>query len=528
MIADHIDKNAIAQRDAELLSVNRRAAFEFSESLDRFVYLMSGIRSYVNHAEEFPSQEELQSFLIRQMNDLNYKDSLIVSYIDQDHIFRYSFTPQAINSADLIGTSVKDIRSKAAIRRLDSVMMDEQFHLFPVTNLFEGWVGIPMDFNVRRNGKSIGYIAAIADFKSIIEPIYTFESSDEFVFKFSVNGAEFDRERAYDRTKIYHKRKDPEYYKNYDADEASFVTSEVERYGLTFVIGTAHINNYKKSQDLSLLVYGWYTLILVFVGYSIFRLDKFKKLNDTFKKSISTIELQKFQLDNRNVELNKLNATKDKFFSIIGHDLKGPLTSIASMVGLWNTKTLTSDQVDDIMKNLGTATKGASNLLDNLLLWAMVNTDQMKWNPEEVSLDELVQEVYFQLGASAASKRIKLSSAVGSECTLTGDRNMLSTIVRNLVSNAIKFSKPSSEVNVTGLVQNSKVRLNIVDQGEGLTEEERKTLFELGDAPNLGDKGAGTGLGLILVKEFLSKHQGAISIESEKGSGSTFTISFPL
>lgn len=527
VIADHIDENAIAQRESQLQSVNRRAAFEFSESLDRFVYLMSGIRSYVNHAEEFPTQRELQSFVIQQMDDLNYKDSLIVSYIDQEHIFRYSFTPQAINSANLIGTSVREIRSKAAIKRLDSVMLDQQFHLFPVTNLFEGWVGIPIDFNIMRNGSSIGYISAIADFKSIIAPIYTFESSDEFVFKFSVNDTEFDRERAYDGTKVYHAREDLKYYKNYAPAVDSFVISEVERYGLTFSIGTAFISNYHKSQNLSLLIYGWYIMIVTFVSYSLFRLNKFKRLNNTLRKSIETIELQKSQLDSQNKKLNELNATKDKFFSIIGHDLKSPLTSIASVVGLWNTKTLTSDQIDEIMKSLGSATKGASSLLDNLLMWAMVNTDQVKWSPEEVSLDELVKEVYFQLGASAAGKRIKLVSEVDKDCKMKGDRNMLSTIIRNLVSNAIKFSKPNTEVKVTGILEDHRLLVNVSDQGEGLDENEKVSLFELGKTSNATQNGVGTGLGLVLVREFVTRHNGEIRIESEKGNGATFTLEFP-
>lgn len=527
-IADHIDENAIERRDSELQSVNRRAAFEFSESLDRFVYLMSGIRSYVNHTEPFPTQEELQSFVVRQMHDLNYKDSLIISFIDQDHVFRYSFTPNTINSADLIGTSVRDIRSQAAIQRLDSVMMDEQFRLFPVTNLFEGWVGIPIDFNVMRNGKSTGYIAAIADFKSIIEPIYTFESSDEFVFKFSVNQTEFDRERAYDRTKVYHDRKDTKYYKNYLVNEEQFVTSKVERYGLTFLIGTAFINNYKQSQNLSLLIYGWYLMIVCFVSYSLFRLNRFKKLNEAMKRSIDTIELQKSKLDLQNEELNQLNATKDKFFSIIGHDLKGPLTSIASVVGLWNAKALDGGEIDEIMKNLETATKGASSLLDNLLLWAMVNTGQINWKPENISLNEVVQEVYFQLSGGAMAKRIKLVSQVGKECQLHGDRNMLSTIIRNLVSNAIKFTKLNSEVNVTGFVEQDQVVLNISDQGDGLNEKEISMLFEQGEALSGGGKRTGTGLGLILVAEFVNRHKGVISIKSQSGDGATFTIAFPI
>lgn len=527
VIADHIDRNEMERRDAELLSVNRRAAFEFSESLDRFIYLMSGIRSYVNHAERFPTQEELQFFLKRQMTDLHYKDSLIVSFISPDHVFQYSFTAEKINPANLVGTSVRDIRSDATIQRLDRVMQDEQFHLFKVTNLVEGWVGIPIDFNVVRNKQSVGYIAAIADFNSIIAPIYTFESSDDFVFKFSVDGVEFDREKAYDGTKVYHKRKDPKYYKNYKVEEDAFVSSEVTRHGLTFSIGTAYINQYRKEQNLGLLVYGWYVIIVLFVSYSLFQLMRFKKMSETLEQSIATVESQKSILDAKNRELNQLVATKDKFFTIIGHDLRGPLTSIGSVVGLWNSKAVARDQFDDIMKKLGEATKGAANLLDNLLLWALVNTGQMKWNPEELYVEDLIQEVYFQLTASAAQKKVKLVADVTQDCKCYGDRNMLSTIVRNLVSNAIKFGKTNAEVKTTVVVEANQIVFKVLDKGKGLSAAQQKELFSL-NKNTKGNSRTGTGLGLILVEEFVSRHSGTIAIDSEEGGGATFIVTLPV
>ncbi len=524
IVADHIDRNEQNNRQAQLVSVNRRAAFEFSESLDRFVYLMSGVRSFVTHSKEFPSQEELREFVNKQLEDLGYRDSLIISYIDQDHIFRYSFTQRAINPAGLVGTSVRAIRSENAMKRLDEVMKDEEFHLFPVTNLFEGWVGIPLDFNVVRDGKSIGYIAAIADFKSIIEPIYTVEPSDKFVFRFSVNGTEFDRERAYDGTRVFHDREDPKYAGNYDIKEDNYLYSEVLRYGLIFKIGTAYINEYQKNETLRLLIYGWFMMLIGFVSYSLYRLSKFKKLNDSLTKSIDTIEFQKTKLDIQNSELNKLNATKDKFFSIIGHDLKGPLTSISSIVNLWNTKSLDESQTDELMEKLGTATLGASKLLDNLLQWSLVNTGQINWDPEDIALAELVDEVFFQLGASASSKHINLVKDIEESVHLKGDRNMLSTIIRNLVSNGIKFSKANGNVSVKAEKADGSILFKVTDHGEGLTEEERVSLFRLGE----GVKSAsGTGLGLILVKEFVNRHKGTITVESEKSKGTTFVIRFP-
>ncbi len=523
VIVDYIDKSESANRRSQLESVNNRASIEFSESLDRFVYLMSGIRAYLKHVKDFPSQEELYSFINNQLDELNYSDSLIISYIDQNHIFRYSFTSTEIDPSDLIGSSVREIRDAASMARIDAAMKAEGFQMFSATNLVEGWVGIPLHFSIVRDGDLVGYIAAIINFKAIIDPVYNLESSNEFVFRFAIDGKEFDRERAYDGSIVTHERQDSLYYKNYEIAEDDYVFTEFSRYGLTFKIGTAYIYD-GKSQNINLLLYGWYVMIMVFVSYSLYRLVRFQQLNNTLKESVDTIEFQKTKLDIQNAELNKLNATKDKFFSIIGHDLKGPLTSISSIVNLWNRKSVDEEQTDDIMAKLGDATLGASKLLDNLLQWSLVNTGQIKWNPQNLSVSELLDEVFFQLGASATSKDVKLVKQIDNDIELNGDRDMISTILRNLVSNAIKFSAASSEVKVSAFDKVDSMIIEVIDQGDGLTEEERNTLFRLGDGPK---STSGTGLGLILVKEFVTRHKGSVQVESEKGKGTTFKLSFP-
>lgn len=525
VIVDKLDQHELEQRENRLLEVNRRAAHEFSVSLNRFVFLMSGLRAYINNAQQFPSQEELFDFVNKQRTDLNYTDSLIVSYIDRDHTFIYSFTQSTINPVNLVGTSVRDIRSAAAVRRLDKVMEDEKFHLFPVTNLFEGWVGIPLDFNVVRGGESVGYIAAIADFKAIIDPIYTFESSDEYVFRFSVNDVEFDRERAYDKTRIYHDRTDPKYFRNYPVDDQDYIFSEVPLYDLNFKIGTAYIKEYQKSENLNLLIYCWYILMAGFAGYALYRLYRFKQLNSSLKESIDTIEFQKTKLDIQNAELNKLNQTKDKFFSIIGHDLKGPLTSISSTVELWKTKTLDDKDAGELMTRLGYASRNASRLLDNLLQWSLVNTGQIKWNPVEVNIEQIIDDVFGQLEASATANEVKLNKDVEKNLTLIGDENMLATTIRNLVANAIKFAKSKTEIIVKGYSSSSKVVLEIIDIGAGMDAFELDSLFAFGQPQKR--KEVGTGLGLVLVKEFVDRHKGKIDVRSEKGKGTTFVIEFP-
>ncbi|MEP1094652.1 MAG: HAMP domain-containing sensor histidine kinase [Cyclobacteriaceae bacterium] len=527
VIVAHVEEGEQKQRKSRLADVNNHAAIEFSESLDRFVYLMSGIRSYLKHSESFPTQEKLFDFVNFQLNQLNYTDSLIISYIDQNHLFKYSFTRTEIDPNNLIGRSVGDFRDSVSLSRIENAMMGGDFHLFAATNLVEGWVGIPLHFGIVRDEKLLGYIAAIINFEAIIDPVYKFEPSKEFVFRFSINGTEFDRERAYDGSTIHHDRIDSLYFRNFSIDEDQYVYSDFERYGLNFKIGTAYLEAYTKDQDIDALVYGWYLMIVLFAAYSLYRIVRFKTLNEVLNESVETVKFQKTKLDIQNAELNKLNQTKDKFFSIIGHDLRGPLTSITSIVGLWNRKSLSGKQTDEFMEKLGAASRGASSLLDNLLLWSLVNTGQIKWNPEEIDVNQLVDEVFFQLGGSAASKQIHLEKDIPEGIVLHGDRNMMSTIVRNLTSNAIKFSNANSQVKVSIDVSETLLTLRVIDQGKGLSEQERSSLFLLGEGPSEVRQETGTGLGLVLVREFVNRHNGTISVQSELDKGTIFVIKFP-
>lgn len=525
---DFLDKNEKERKQTRLEEVNRRAAFEFSESLDRFVFIIAGLRSHLKYAHEFPNQTQLFDFINDQLNDLDYSDSLIVSYLNPQHEFVYSFDRNAINPSGLIGISVKDLRDEETIKRLDAIMDDEEFHLYPATNLVEGWVGIPLHFNVVRDEKSIGYIAAIINFKAIIDPIYELESSDIFAFRFSANEIEFDRERSYDGSRVHHERVDSKYFRNYELPEDEYVYSSISRHGLTFNLGTAYIAESEESLNLDLFLYGWLVVIAIFVFYSLFRLYQINILNKELQDSLETIEFQKTKLDIQNEELNKLNFTKDRFFSIIGHDLKGPLASISSMADLWSSKSLSDEKAADLMEKLSVASRSATRLLENLLQWALVNTGEIKWKPEKVNLGELVSEVFFQLSASASEKQIQLDQEISDGCVLMGDRNMLTTSIRNLVANAIKFTKVNTTIHVKSYLKDGALLLEVQDEGDGFTEDERVGLFALGDRSPENKNEISTGLGLILVKEFVTRHKGKIQVESDKGKGTRFIIEFPI
>lgn len=518
MVDQNLESNERGRRTALLEKVNRRTAIELSKSLDKFVYFVSNIRPYLIYSEQFPTQTELKHFVDKQIDDLQYQDSLVISFVDSNHKFKYSFTRTEIDPVGLIGKSVADLTDSTSMVRISAVLLDDDFHLFSAANLVEGWVGIPLHFNVLRNGKSVGYIAAIADFKSIIDPIYLLESADEFVFRFSINDTPLDRYAVHNGSKVHHNKTDQFSFNNYDVDKASFIYSDFIIHDLNFKVETAYIAEFKSNKDINIVLYGWFILIGIFVVYALYGSYRFKKLSDNLR-------IQKRELDEKNEELNELNHTKDKFFSIIGHDLKSPLSSITSALELWKSESITASQTEKIRKHLEISTRSTLGLLENLLQWSLINTDHLKWNPEPVKLEEMIDEVFSQLRSVALLKETSLTRKVVDNCNLIGDYNMISTIIRNLVANAVKFGEANSEVLVEACVENEKIVIAVSDQGIGLSRQEVDSLFDT------NKKGSGsnrsTGLGLVLVKEFMDLHKAEIDVKSTVGEGTTFILKFP-
>jgi signal transduction histidine kinase len=169
-------------------------------------------------------------------------------------------------------------------------------------------------------------------------------------------------------------------------------------------------------------------------------------------------------------------------------------------------------------------------LLENLLEWANSQRGKISFIPEQINLSQLFNEEFTVLNEMATAKNIELKSFFADDLTIPADKNMLKTILRNLISNAIKFTNKNGKVEVNAVVDDRNVEISVSDDGTGMTKETMAKLFRL-DA-NLSTRGTenekGTGLGLFLCKEFVEKHGGKISVESESGKGSIFRFTIPL
>lgn len=239
------------------------------------------------------------------------------------------------------------------------------------------------------------------------------------------------------------------------------------------------------------------------------------------------------ELQQKNKELHLLNAEKDKFFSIIAHDLKSPFNSIIGFSGILLDKiNKTNNDVDEIKEYaeiIRSSSQRAMNLLLNLMQWSQSQTGRMDFNPEDFDFTMLIDEIIQLYENEAVQKNIQLIKESPTRVNLYADKAMMSTILRNLVSNALKFTHNGGVVTIAVNEIETGVIISVKDTGVGMIKAVIDRLFHIDSSYSLPDINGskGTGLGLVLCKEFAEKHQGTICLESEPGLGSTFHVTIP-
>ncbi len=230
-------------------------------------------------------------------------------------------------------------------------------------------------------------------------------------------------------------------------------------------------------------------------------------------------------------ELKNINASKDKFFSIIAHDLKSPFTAILgySEILMNEAEELERIELKEFTTNLNNVAKSTFSLLSNLLEWSRLQTQRIVFSPEYFLVSELVYSIMDLFSQNASSKNIELNINLDKELKVFADRNMVSTIIRNLVSNAIKFTSAHGQIRVSGEQTNGSVIISVKDSGIGISDEDLKKLFKIDSqfTTTGTNQEIGTGLGLLLCKELVEKQRGTIWVESEIGKGSSFFFTLP-
>ena len=251
---------------------------------------------------------------------------------------------------------------------------------------------------------------------------------------------------------------------------------------------------------------------------------------DLIKKT-HTLENTLSKLNEVNQELNKTNADKDRFMQILGHDLRSPFTTLIGFSGLLanNLHKYDIDKIDNYVGLIQKTAKRTYDLLEDLLLWSKSQSGKIPFEPQEIYLHEMCKQIIETLEENANAKKITIQSMVSEELVLIADLNMLKTIIRNLISNAIKFSYENGQINIFAQSGQFETIVTVFDNGVGMNEEDQLKLWKMtSQHTTLGTaKEKGTGLGLMLCKEFVENHNGRIWVESKVGEGCAFKFTIP-
>ena len=260
--------------------------------------------------------------------------------------------------------------------------------------------------------------------------------------------------------------------------------------------------------------------------------ENLQEINTLLKESQEEIKTQATELYSANIELNKLNSTKDKFFSIIAHDLKNPFQAIIGLSDLLieNHKEIEKDKISEYAGYIRNSSRMAYSLLENLLEWARTQTGRITFEPRIITLHSVASETIELLSVNAKNKNLTIVNSVPQNLFAFADKNMVTTIFRNLLNNAIKFTPLGGKIAFIGKAGHQFSEVTIEDNGVGMEESIRSKLFRIDQhITSSGTSGeSGTGLGLIITKEFLDKNSGTILVESEPGKGSRFIIHLPV
>lgn len=250
---------------------------------------------------------------------------------------------------------------------------------------------------------------------------------------------------------------------------------------------------------------------------------------------INDISIQKRaeeEIRKSEASLRTLNSTKDKFFSIIAHDLKSPFNAILGFSDLLVDKVRNKNynDLEKFAEIINSSSQKAMNLLSNLLEWSRSQTGKMEFNPEYIDLVAVINSVRDLLMVSAQQKSIAILLNLPDNLFVQADNAMIETVLRNLISNAIKFTPQNGTVLISAEIKNEECLVFVKDNGIGIRKEDQEKLFKIEETCSLPgtENEHGTGLGLILCKDFIDKHKGKIWVKSEEGKGTTMLFSIPV
>ncbi len=371
-------------------------------------------------------------------------------------------------------------------------------------------------------------IAEEIDSKHLIKDCY--KAFSELYF------AKGNYEKAYEFNRIYSEVNDSiftkELRKNIAELEVKFETvkkeKEIEILKNEKEINALKLKNNKTQRNFLIIVLSLIILLIIII-YSRYLLKM--KTNKLLEAKNQQLNIAIEKISKSEADLKKLNTTKDKLFSILSHDLRSPFSSILGFSEMlyYETGDFDAAQIKEIAATIYETSRETFDLLDNLLEWSRSQTGSIIFEPENIHLKDMVNSTIGLLENSAKKKEIIISNEIAEQIYVFVDNNMINIVLRNLLSNAIKFTQQKGKIKITSRDIDDFIEITIADSGIGIKPEDIKKLFgiDIGFSTVGTDNEKGTGLGLILCKEFIEKNNGRIWVESELGKGSDFIFTLP-
>ncbi len=262
------------------------------------------------------------------------------------------------------------------------------------------------------------------------------------------------------------------------------------------------------------------------------QLNQIQEANKTINKKNEILNMHQKILEDTSTQLIQANKTKDQFFSIVAHDLRSPFNSILGFSEILVQKIEQKDYTDieEYSNIINESANKTLSLLVDLLDWAGLQMKRKKFKPEKLSINKITNNVIAPLEANIKSKNILLKKEFESDIQVYADVNMINTVIRNLISNAVKYTPDSGEVIISAGISHDYLKYSVSDNGVGIKEENIEKIFDLDEifsTPGTNME-KGTGLGLVLSHEFIRLHEGVLTVESEQGKGATFSFVIPV
>ncbi len=258
-------------------------------------------------------------------------------------------------------------------------------------------------------------------------------------------------------------------------------------------------------------------------------LNQNKILEEKVRQRTEELEVTNRNIEKHREELQKSNELKDQLFSVISHDLRSPLVSLYSFVELMQMKQLSPETTENVLLKLKESLNNTNAMLDNVLYWALSQLDRLEIRISYTSVNSVTSEIFQLYKAASAQKNIQLKNEVPPHIFIRTDPEIMKLVLRNLISNAIKYTQQEGQVIVKAETNNDQLKIKVIDDGIGMNEKQMKQIFSDNNKTSMPGTAneKGTGIGLAICREYIRKINGNLSVDSEVNQGTTFIVSLP-